>query len=110
MEETLARKEPHMPKPRSSRRQSAASGPDRRSRPRVRRGVTSDPDRGVAVNSGTDPQRPGQPPEPPPDAPATSAETSVPADRFEATHEPVTTPRGEDVERAHRGGADDTAE
>ena len=110
MEETLARKDPPMPKPRSSRRPSLTPRPDPRSRPRPRRGVTSDPDRGVAVNSGTDPQRPGQPPEPPPDAPAASGGTSVPADRFEATHEPETSTRGEDVERAHRGGADDTAE
>jgi hypothetical protein len=41
-----------------------------------REGVTSDPDRGVAVNTGTDPTRPGTPPRPVKDTdpPGTSAE------------------------------------
>jgi hypothetical protein len=101
-----------MPKPRSARRKPVTSDPDRSSAPRPRRGVTSDPDRGVAVNSGTDPQRPGQPPRPGPDkdAPGTAAEDSVPADRFDATHEPATSGRGEDVERGPRGTTDDPAE
>jgi hypothetical protein len=44
--------------------------------PPSREGVTSDPDRGVPVNSGTDPTRPGTPPRPVKDtgAPGTSAE------------------------------------
>jgi hypothetical protein len=85
----------------------------------ARKRVTSDPDppqdqapdsdHGLAVNSGTDPQRPRQPPQPPPDTPAAVGETSAPADRFEATHEPETTPRAEDVERGPRGGTDDAA-
>ncbi len=101
-----------MPKPRPSRRTPVTSDPDRGSGPRPLRGVTSDPDRGIAVNSGTDPQRPGQPPRPAPnaDAPGTAADTSVPADRFEATHQPAAPARGEDVERGPRGGSDDPAE
>jgi hypothetical protein len=81
--------------------------------PSARKPVTSDPDRGVAVNSGTDPQRPGQPPRPAPDADATgtsAAETSVPAHPFDATHQPETPPRAEDVERGPRGAPDDPAE
>lgn len=65
------------------------------------RGVTSDPDRGVAVNSATDPQRPGTTPAPVPDTapPGTSAEeTSVPTDRFGATHKPAAPGRAVDVE------------
>lgn len=46
-----------------------------------REGVTSDPDRGIPVNSGTDPTRPGTPAKKPtaePDSPGTSApETSI---------------------------------
>jgi hypothetical protein len=66
-----------------------------------RKPVTSDPDHGIAVNSGTDPQRPGTPARPMPDTapPGTSAaETSVPTDRFEATHTPATRRGGGDVE------------
>jgi hypothetical protein len=58
-----------------------------------RKPVTSDPDRGVAVNSGTDPQRPGTTARPVPDTapPGTSAaETSATTDRFNATHQPAT--------------------
>jgi hypothetical protein len=51
-----------------------------------------DPDRGVAVNSATDPQRPGEPTRQPPRdpyPPGTSAEeTPAPTDPFDATHEP----------------------
>jgi hypothetical protein len=101
-----------MPKTRSARRKQVTSDPDRGSGPRPGRGVTSDPDRGVAVNSGTDPQRPGQPPRPAPDkdAPGPTSEVSVPADRFDATHEPERSGRGEDVERGPRGTTDDPAE
>lgn len=44
--------------------------------PPSREGVTSDPDRGVPVNSGTDPTRPGTTPRPKKDTfpPGTSAE------------------------------------
>jgi hypothetical protein len=96
-----------MGKPRSSRK-PVTSDPDRR--PRPSRGVTSDPDRGVAVNSGTDPQRPREKPPAPDDTPAAAKDVSVPADRFEATHQPATASRGEDVERGPRGGGDDPAE
>jgi hypothetical protein len=68
-----------------------------------RKPVTSDPDRGVPVNSGTDPQRPGTPPVPVPEtaAPGTSAEeAATTTDRFNATHEPAPAGRGEDVEGA----------
>jgi hypothetical protein len=98
-----------MAKPRAARKQ-VTSDPDRQPGPRSPRGVTSDPDRGVAVNSGTDPQRPGTAPRPAADTPAASKDTSVPADRFEATHQAAATGRGEDVERGPRGGADDAAE
>ena len=63
--------------------------------------VTSDPDHGIAVNSGTDPQRPGRPARPVPETspPGTSAaETSVATDRFRATHPPAAAGRGSDVE------------
>ena len=66
-----------------------------------RQPVTSDPDRGIAVNSGTDPQRPGTPARPVPETspPGTSAEeTSVTTDRFGATHQPAAAGRGSDVE------------
>src|SRR5205814_1721312 len=99
-----------MPPPPSPPRKPVTSDPDRGARPRPRRGVTSDPDRGLAVNSGTDPQRPGRPARPAPDtsAPGTSAaETPASTDRFEATHEPATPGRGEDVERGPRGGGTD---
>src|SRR5438105_8402473 len=86
-----------MPQPSSSRRKPVTSDPDRGAAPRPRRGVTSDPDRGIAVNSGTDPQRPGKPPAPVPqsDEPgASAAETSVPGDRFDATHQAASADRG----------------
>jgi hypothetical protein len=76
-----------------------------------RKPVTSDPDRGIPVNSGTDPQRPGTPARPVPETtpPGTSAEeTSATTDRFNATHEPASTGRGEDVEgKGSKGGPDD---
>jgi hypothetical protein len=85
--------------PSSRPRKPVTSDPDRAPQPKP--GVTSDPDHGVAVNSGTDPQRPGTPPRPAPDSapPGTSAEeTSVPTDRFGATHKPAPAGRSEDVE------------
>jgi hypothetical protein len=98
-----------MPKPSKPSRKQVTSDPDRT--PRARRGVTSDPDRGVAVNSGTDPQRPGTPARPAPDTspPGTAAEeTSATTDRFNATHQPATPARGEDVEGSgSKGGPDD---
>ena len=72
--------------------------------------VTSDPDRGLPVNSGTDPQRPGTPPRPDDDTPAASPGTSAPASPFEATHQPAAPARSEDVERGPRGDADEAAE
>jgi hypothetical protein len=52
----------------------------------------NDPERGVAVNSATDPTRPGTSTrQAPKDSlpPGTSAEeTAVPTDPFDATHEP----------------------
>jgi len=77
-----------------------------------RRPVTSDPDHGIAVNSGTDPQRPGTPPRPVPDtaAPGTSAEeTSVTTDRYGATHQPAATGRTTDVEGSGSKGDPDDA-
>src|SRR5437667_11003258 len=96
--------------PPSTRGKPVTSDPDRGARPRPRRGVTSDPDRGLAVNSGTDPQRPGEPSRPVPsrDEPGASAsESSVPSDRFDATHQPASPGRGPDVEGARR---DDTSD
>ncbi len=61
-----------------------------------RTSVTSDPDRGVAVNSGTDPQRPGARPAAGP-AP-TDPEKTAPVDRFDATHQPSPAARNEGVE------------
>jgi hypothetical protein len=69
----------------------------------VRTSVTSDPDRGVAVNSGTDPQRPGTPARPVPDA---SAEKSAPVDDSRITHPPAAS-RNEDVEHGGRNEPDD---
>ena len=66
--------------------------------------VTSDPDRGVAVNSGTDPQRPGAPARPIPDA---SAEKITPVDDSRTSHPPSTS-RNEDVEQGGRNEPDDT--
>ena len=70
-----------------------------------RKSVTSDPDRGVAVNSGTDPQRPGTRPVAG-SAPAES-ETPAPEDRFTATHQPMPASRNEDVEHGGRNEPDD---
>ena len=100
-----------MPSPR--RRKNVTSDPDRA--PRAgggsRRSVTSDPDHGVAVNSATDPQRPGastRRPAPDTAPPGTSAqETSVGGDRFGATHQPPKSGRLDDVEREGGGGSDD---
>ena len=65
--------------------------------------VTSDPDRGVAVNSGTDPQRPGEKPA----ADATPGrETSPPPDHFDATHQPAPAGRNESIEGS-KGDPDD---
>jgi hypothetical protein len=54
---------------------------------------TPDPDRNVAVNSATDPQRPGTPSRKVPGKDSyppgtTAAETTVPTDTATATHEP----------------------
>ena len=68
-----------------------------------RKSVTSDPDRGVAVNSGTDPQRPGTPARAAPDA---SAEKTTPVDDAGTTRPPSTS-RNEDVERGGRNEPDD---
>ncbi len=59
---------------------------------------TPDPDRNLAVNSATDPQRPGAPSSKPAAKDAyppgtTAAETSLPTDPARATHEPGT-PKG----------------
>lgn len=59
----------------------------------ARRNDSADPERNVAVNSATDPQRPGsssrtpagRDPQPPG---TTAAETTVPTDTTTATHEP----------------------
>jgi hypothetical protein len=99
-----------MPKPRSSRRPSLTPRPDRRSRPRPRRGVTSDPDRGVAVNSGTDPQRPGTPPRPVPDtlpSDSSAEEPSEAAENFKPVARPSTAGRNEDVEGSGKNEPDD---
>jgi hypothetical protein len=68
-----------------------------------RKPVTSDPDRGVAVNSETDPQRPRKPARPAPEA---SAEKSTPIDDSRTTHPPSTN-RNEDVEHGGRNEPDD---
>ena len=66
-----------------------------------RKPVTSDPDRGVAVNSGTDPQRPGKPARAVRDAPA---ETTPP--REDSGPAPASI-RNEDVEHGGRNEPDD---
>jgi len=68
-----------------------------------RKPVTSDPDRGVAVNSGTDPQRPGAPARRVPDA---SAENATPVTNSSRTH-PPSAGRNEDVEHGGRNEPDD---
>ena len=55
------------------------------------------------MNSGTDPQKPGEPARPAPDA---SAEKSNPVDDSKATHRPSAS-RNEDVERGGRNEPDD---
>ena len=77
-----------------------SEGPDRPS-------VTSDPDRGVAVNSGTDPQRPGTRPAADSAAEPAGSETPAPADRFNATHQPAPASRNEDVEAGGKNELDD---
>jgi hypothetical protein len=63
---------------------------------------TPDPDRGIAVNSGTDPQRPGTPVRGPRGGDPTS-ETGVPAEM-----PPSSTPRSEDSDVESPGpGVDD---
>jgi hypothetical protein len=62
--------------------------------------VTSDPDRGVAVNSGTDPQRPGKPARAIPDA---AAEKTPPRE----DSRPAPVGRNEDVEHGGRNEPDD---
>ena len=59
----------------------------------AQRNDAPDPDRNVAVNSATDPQRPGSPTRTPAAKDAyppgtTAAETSLPTDTATATHEP----------------------
>ena len=66
---------------------------------------TPDPDRGIAVNSGTDPQRPGAPTTGPRggDAYTPAAETGRPAEM-----PPSGTPRSEDTDVESPGpGVDD---
>jgi hypothetical protein len=72
-----------------------------------RKSVTSDPDRGVAVNSGTDPQRPGTRPVTGSAPEPAGSETPVPGDRFNATHQPMPASRNEDVEHGGRNEPDD---
>jgi hypothetical protein len=71
-----------------------------------RKSVTSDPDRGVAVNSATDPQRPGARPATGPAAP-TDSEKTMPIDRFDATHQAAPAARSEGVEGGGKGEPDD---
>jgi hypothetical protein len=68
-----------------------------------RKPVTSDPDRGVAVNSATDPQRPGKPTRPAPDA---STEKTTPVDDSRAAPR-TSASRNEDVEHGGRNEPDD---
>jgi hypothetical protein len=75
---------------------SKTEAPDRPS-------VTSDPDRGVAVNSGTDPQRPGEPARAVPD---TSSEKTAPAGDSGAAPRPAAS-RNDDVEHGGRNEPDD---
>ena len=72
-----------------------------------RTSVTSDPDRGVAVNSGTDPQRPGARPAAGPVPAPTEAEKTAPVDRFNATHQPAPAARNEGVEGGEKSEPDD---
>ena len=72
-----------------------------------RKSITSDPDRGVAVNSGTDPQRPGARPATGPAPAPTDSEKTTPIDRFNATHQPATAARNEGVEGGGKNEPDD---
>jgi hypothetical protein len=65
--------------------------------------VTSDPDRGVAVNSGTDPQRPGETPRPIDEA---STEKTASVEPSGASQRPPSS-RNEDVEHGGRNEPDD---
>lgn len=70
----------------------------------AKRNDSEDPDRNVAVNSATDPQRPGSPSRKPgmsDSYPPGTAETTVPTDTATATHEPPKGPedRGSDPGR-----------
>lgn len=71
---------------------------------------TPDPDRNVAVNSATDPQRPGSPSRPPAAKDSyppgtTAAETTVPTDTTTATHEPGPA-KGPEDRGGDRGGVE----
>ena len=68
-----------------------------------RKAVTSDPDRGVAVNSGTDPQRPGEAARPIPEA---SNEKAAPVEPSGASQRPPSS-RNEDVEHGGTNEPDD---
>jgi hypothetical protein len=72
-----------------------------------RTSVTSDPDRGVAVNSGTDPQRPGVPPATGSAAATVNSEKTTPIDRFDATHQAAPAARNEGVEGGGKEEPDD---
>jgi hypothetical protein len=67
----------------------------------ARKSVTSDPDRGVAVNSGTDPQRPGKPARALPDVPAEKSPSDADSRPAPAAS------RNEDVEHGGRNEPDD---
>ena len=69
--------------------------------PSDRKPVTSDPDRGVVVNSGTDPQRPGTPSRSVPDASGKTA----PMDSATVPSRPAS--GNEDVEHGGRNEPDD---
>jgi hypothetical protein len=72
-----------------------------------RKSVTSDPDRGVAVNSGTDPQRPGARPATGSAAATVDSEKTTPIDRFDATHQAAPAARNEGVEGGGKNEPDD---
>jgi len=75
----------------------------------AKRNDSSDPDRNVAVNSATDPQRPGSPSRTPSAKdsypPGTAAETTVPTDSATASHEPGPAKGPEDRDPG-RGGVE----
>ena len=68
-----------------------------------RKPVTSDPDRGVAVNSGTDPQRPGETSRQIPDA---GSEKAAPVEPSGGSQRSPSS-RNEDVEHGGRNEPDD---